>query len=232
MRINSYLAKAGLGSRRGVEELISSGDVQINGKVAKLSDKVEDSDAVTYQEKKVTLKSKRYFLLYKPVGYISTSEDPHAQNKVVDLIPVNGLFPVGRLDKDSEGLMMLTNDGDLALQLTHPRYAHEKEYLVKVKVPSKNKSVLLENAIKFFKCGVLLDGKKTQSAQIKLISQIANTATFNIILREGMKRQIRRTFEKAHLEVLSLKRIRISKYLLDNLKPGEYKEFNVDKKNK
>jgi len=229
MRINSFLAKAGLGSRRSVEELINSGDVQINGKVAKLSDKVEDADIVTFKGKEIAPKSKRYFLLYKPVGYISTTEDPHAKNKVVDLVPVEGVFPVGRLDKESEGLMILTNDGDLALQLTHPRYAHEKEYLVKVKVPSKNGSQLLENAIKFFKCGVLLDGKKTQSAQIKLISQEGSIATFNVVLKEGMKRQIRRTFEKAHLEVLSLKRIRISQFNLGSLKKGEYKEITVNK---
>jgi 23S rRNA pseudouridine2605 synthase len=229
MRINSYLAKSGLSSRRKVEAFVTSGRVTINGKKAILSDRVLEGDEVYFDNKKVELKDKKYFLVYKPVGYTSTVEDIHAEKKVVDLITdEEGLFPVGRLDKDSEGLIILTNDGDFAQELTHPSHEHEKEYLVSVKLPQKNRTKKLEDALKFFKCGIRLDDKKTQPAKISLISQDGDEARFNIILTEGMKRQIRRTFEKAGLNVIKLKRTRISSYLIDDLMPGDYKEFKPD----
>lgn len=227
MRINSYLAQAGLSSRRKTEAFINAGRVTINGKKATLSDRVQDGDRVCFDGSAVELKSKKYFLVYKPVGYTSTVEDVHAEKKVIDLIPdEEGLFPVGRLDKDSEGLIILTNDGEFAQELTHPSYQHQKEYLVSVKLPQSHRTEKLEDALKFFKCGIRLDDKRTQPARIRLLSQEGEQAKFNIILEEGMKRQIRRTFEKAGLTVIRLKRIRISSFLIDDLSPGDYREFN------
>jgi pseudouridine synthase len=225
MRINAYLAKTGLASRRKVEEFVLSGRVFVNGKKAVLSDKVEPSDKVTLDGNPITLKESHYYLINKPVGYTSTVEDEHAQKKVVDLIDEKGLFPVGRLDKDSEGLIILTNDGEFAQKLIHPKFSHEREYIVEIRLPYKNRTEKLENALKFFKCGIRLDDKRTNPCQIKLISQEGESATFNIVMSEGMKRQIRRTFEKAGLVVTGLKRIRIQNYHLGSLAPGEYKPF-------
>jgi pseudouridine synthase len=228
MRINAYLSKAGVSSRRKADVLIESGKVKINGQLAKLSDQVKDEDVVTVEGEEVRAKQNRYYLLYKPVGYTSTVDDEHAEKKVIDLIPDNkGLFPVGRLDKDSEGLIIITNDGEFAQKLIHPRFDHDKEYEVHVKLPFKDRTKKLEDALKFFKCGIRLDDKKTQPAQISLIAQEGQIAKFKIVLKEGLKRQIRRTFEKAGLNVVKLKRTRISSYLLDDLLPGDFKEFDV-----
>lgn len=226
------MAKSGLASRRKAETYIKEGRIQINGKVAKLPDQVETGDTVLFDGQKVVLSEKRYFLVYKPIGFISTVDDPHAKKKVVDLVDVPGLFPVGRLDKDSEGLMILTNDGEMAQELTHPSFAHEKEYFVWVSLPQKDQSLRLENALKFFKCGIKLDNKKTQPAAIKLIAKAGGEAKFNIVLREGMKRQIRRTFEKAGLNVKKLQRVRMGEFRLGDLEPGESNEINIPSKGK
>jgi len=227
MRINSYLAKSGLGSRRHVERYIIEGRVLINGQKAKLHSTVNVTDEVLFNNKKIGINEKLYYLVNKPVGYVSTVSDEHANKKVVDLVGGKKLFPVGRLDKDSEGLVILTNDGDFAQRLSHPKYEHEKEYLVEVKLPRKQRSQYLENAIKFFKCGVILDNKKTKPSQIKIIAQNGNIARFNIVLKEGVNRQIRKTFAKAKLEVSILKRIRIGEYTLGDLKTGETQRFYV-----
>lgn len=225
MRINAFLAKTGLGSRRKVESFVSEGRVLINGAKASLASQVEQSDKVTLDGNELSISKKKYFLVYKPVGYTSTVSDEHAEKKVVDLVDEPGLFPVGRLDKDSEGLMILTNDGDFAQKLTHPSYEHEKEYIVTVNLPQKTTSERLENAIKFFKCGIRIDDKKTHPASIKLIAQEMNSAVFRIILKEGLKRQIRRTFAKAGLDVIKLKRVRMASFLLGDLVDGESEEF-------
>lgn len=227
MRINAYLAKSGLSSRRKSEEYVKSGRVLINGKKAVLSDRVENGDIVAVDGKEVTLAQKLYYLLYKPVGYTSTVDDKFARLKVIDLIDQKGLFPVGRLDKESEGLMILTNDGDFAQKLIHPSHSHEREYIVEVKLPFKDRTIKLENAIKFFKCGIKLDNVKTNPSQIKLIKQEGSVAVFNVILTQGIKRQIRRTFEKAGLSVKKLKRIRIASFELGDLEPGESKKFII-----
>lgn len=225
MRINAFLAKCGLGSRRKVEAFVTQGRVLINDEKAELSSQVNDEDKVTFDGQDLSLAKKKYYLINKPVGYTSTVSDEHAEKTVVELVDEPGLFPVGRLDKDSEGLMILTNDGVFAQRLIHPSNDHDKEYEVTVNLPQKLRSERLENAIKFFKCGIRLDDKKTQPAKIALISQISDVVTFKIILKEGLKRQIRRTFDKAGLEVLRLKRIRIADYMLGDLPEGESKEF-------
>lgn len=222
MRINKYLASAGLGSRRKVEALVLSGAIFVNNKkVLNLATKVEDGDLVTVNGQEVSIQKKRYFAVYKPVGYVSTVEDEHAAKKVVDLVAVKGLYPVGRLDKESEGLIILTNDGDFAQETMHPSYEHEKEYLVDVAVQAEGHSEKLENAIKFFKCGIRIGPKRTAPAEIRLLSVENKTAKFNITLKQGLKRQIRQTFEKAGLSVKVLKRVRIGRVKLGDLAPGE-----------
>lgn len=228
MRINKFLSKAGLGSRRKVEELVISGRVKINGnKVKKLSTRISLSDTVCYDEKVVNIKfDKKYFILNKPIGYISTVKDSHAKKTVMDLIEENkGLFPVGRLDKNSRGLMIITNDGDFALKITHPRYSCEKEYVVTVAVPRERKSEKIEQVMRFFKCGIKLEKCKTLPARIKLISIEKDKARFNIVLNEGKKRQIRRIFKKARMDVVDLMRIRIGDYKIGNLESGEIRSF-------
>ncbi len=228
MRINAYLSKAGVASRRKSEEFVLAGRITINNKVAKLTDQVNDDDEVKLDGRKLSLSQKKYFLVNKPVGYTSSSEDEHARLLVTDLVPDKDVFPVGRLDKDSEGLMILTNDGEFAQKLIHPSFFHEREYEVEVKLPYTLRTQKLENAIKFFKCGIRLEEKRTAPASIKLIKQESGHATFKIILTQGLKRQIRRTFEKAGLRVTRLKRTRIAGFELGDLATGKSRSFVID----
>lgn len=228
MRINQYLAKSGLGSRRKVEDLVLAGRVGVNGqKVTKLSERVDISDTVTLDGKALSHSLKRrYLMINKPVGYTSTVSDPHAKKTVMDLVDDRtGLFPVGRLDRNSRGLMFLTDDGDFALRITHPRYGCEKEYLVTANLPKKNKSDHVEKVMRFFKCGMRFGESKTLPAEIKLIGVEGDRARFSIVLKEGRKRQIRRMFERAGMEVVDLLRTRIGAYEIGDLGSGESKTF-------
>jgi 23S rRNA pseudouridine2605 synthase len=173
---------------------------------------------------------KEYYLLYKPVGYTSTTEDPHAEKIVTDLIKSDArLFPVGRLDKDSEGLIVLTNDGDFAQKLQHPSNEHEKEYIVEVAGRSEDMNAELDAALRFLTCGIKIGGYRCRPGKAKVIKKEGNLATFNIVIKEGRKRQIRETIERAKLRVVSLKRIRIANYELVDLEVGESKAFEPDK---
>ena len=228
MRINKYLASCGLASRRASEEIIKSGRVFINGKkVTDLATRVGPFDKVSVDGKEVVVdKAKKYFMINKPVGYTSTVSDPHASKKVTDLVNYKGrLYPVGRLDKDSEGLMILTNDGDYANRIMHPSFGSEKEYLVRVILPKQNQSDVVEKLIRYFKCGTIIDRKKTIPAKIKMVAKDADIGEFKIVLQEGRKRQIRRIFEKERVRVVKLIRIRMGNVELGDLKPGGFKEF-------
>ncbi len=227
MRINKYLASCGLGSRRKVEELVSSGRVFVNGqKISNLSTDIKPSDKVLFDSTLVMPNKFVYYLLNKPIGYTSTTEDPHSTKNVTDLVPSDPVvFPVGRLDKDSEGLIMLTNDGDFAQQLSHPRYDHEKEYIVEAQGPRDDLNTHLDKAVRLFRCGFNIHGYKTRPAMAKVISKKGNIITFNIVLKEGRKRQIRITLDRAGFTVVSLKRIRVSNWVLGDLQTGDYAEF-------
>lgn len=228
MRINKFLASCGLGSRRGVEDLVISGKVLVNGeKMTNLAYDVKPQDVVVCDGKELTqTEKKEYYLVYKPVGYVSTTEDPHAEKIVTELVVSEArLFPVGRLDKDSEGLMILTNDGDFAQKLQHPSNEHEKEYLVDVSGKTEDMNAELDAALRFLTCGIKIGGYRCRPGLAKVIKKEGNRATFKIILKEGRKRQIRETMERAKLRVLSLKRIRIANYELGDLEPGESKAF-------
>jgi 23S rRNA pseudouridine2605 synthase len=232
MRINSFLAKAGLGSRRKVEQLVLSGRVTLNNKIIKkLSTQICPTDVVKLDGKRLKNYSEpSYYVLNKPVGYVSTNYDPHAGKTVMDLFRKKtglgeGFFIVGRLDKNSRGLIIITNDGDFAQKVSHPKGGCEKEYRVRVKLPKKNATACVEKTIRYFKCGTLLDKKKTLPAQIKMVGVEKGEAIFEIVLKEGRKRQIRRIFEKAGMEVVDLLRVRIGPIGLEDLYEGEFRNI-------
>ena len=220
-RLQKLMAQAGLGSRRDCEKLISTGRVIVNGKRAELGQKANPStDRILVDG--VPLKaaeSYQYIALYKPRNVLTTVEAPDPRPTVRDLVPVPGtLYPVGRLDVDSEGLVLLTNDGDLANRLTHPRYAHEKEY--KVLVAKRPDDEQLET----WRRGVVLeDGHRTLPAQVIFLSAFGRGAWLKIILREGRKRQIREVGTLLGLPVVRIIRLRISTLHLGRLKPGEWR---------
>jgi len=228
MRINKYLALCGLGSRRKVEELVTSGKVSVNGnRTTNLATDIKASDKVYFESKLLSPKNFAYFLLNKPVGYTSTTDDPHSEKNVVDLVPSDpAVFPVGRLDKDSEGLIILTNDGDFAQKLSHPSCDHEKEYIVEAEGPKSDLNSHLDKAIRLFKCGLLINGYKTRPAQARVLAKKGSMITFNVVLKEGRKRQIRITLDRAGFTVVKLKRIRIGQWQLNNLESGKFVEFS------
>ena len=205
MRLNKFLAQRGVSSRRGCDKLIELGKVTINGKIAKLGDKISGKEKILVDNQQVKFaESKEYIMLYKPTGIISTANDERGRQKVVDLVKsINRLYPVGRLDQDSEGLIILTNDGDLALRLTHPRYHLEKEYEVETDRKINRTKI---------------------KAGINRITKINNNI-MNIVMYEGKKRQIRNMCWEAGLRVRTLKRVRIGSLSLGDLQSGEYRNL-------
>lgn len=216
MRLNRYLAAAGLGSRRGCEELIRTGQVTVNGRVCTdLATQVEEGDAVKASGHLVHPEKPLYVLLNKPPGYLCTAEDTHERRTIFDLIPKNWprIFHVGRLDKESEGLLILTNDGDLALKLTHPRFKIEKEYEVVIDRPfdPEHRATLLK--------GIFIEGGCAKAEAVHRLS----AKSMRLILRQGLKRQIRLMFYALGYEVKHLGRIRIGPLRLQGLHSGEWR---------
>jgi 23S rRNA pseudouridine2605 synthase len=221
VRLQKIISQAGVTSRRKAEDLIREGRVRVNGKtVFELGSKADpDHDNIDVDGKRIEPKlPKISVLLNKPDGYITSLRDPEGRptvKKLVDNIPVR-LYPVGRLDYHTEGLLILTNDGDLAQRIEHPSHALEKIYLAKVKgVPEENK-------INKLRTGIMLEGRKTLPAKIKVIETRKN-AWLEITIREGRQNQIRNMFEEIGHPVLKLKRVAIGSIRDDNLKPGEYR---------
>ncbi len=222
MRINRFLAQANLGSRRQVEEYISRGKVTVNGKICQdLSTQIDTAnDIVTYDNKVVHIQNELiYIMLNKPLDYVVTKSDEYGRKTVYDLLPefARALNPVGRLDMDSEGLLILTNDGDLANQITHPRYKLEKVYKVEVQ------GNLTKDAIEKLRLGVEIEGIKTQSARVFVKSHVGDHFILRITIREGKKRQIRRMVEAVNCKVLHLKRLQIGDINLDKLPIGMWR---------
>ncbi len=220
-RVQKILARAGLGSRRGCEELIAARRVRVNGQVVGLGDKADVTvDQITVDGRLVKeAEDLIYVALYKPRGVISTVSDPDLRPAVRDLIPIAGtLYPVGRLDFDSEGLILMTNDGDLANKLTHPRYEHEKEYRVLVaKHPDGNQLASWRHGV------VLEDEYRTKPAEIYVESKLGKGTWLRVTLKEGRKRQIREMGAKTGLPVVRIVRVRIGKLRMGNLKPKEWR---------
>ena len=220
-RLQKILARAGYGSRRSCEELISAGRVRVNGQAVGLGGKADAAkDKITLDGRPVTqAEALVYVALYKPRGVISTVSDPDLRPAVRDLVPVTGtLYPVGRLDYDSEGLVLMTNDGDLANKLTHPRYEHEKEYRVLVaKQPDAEQLNLWRRGV------VLEDGFHSGPAKVYVVSKHGKGAWLDVILKEGHKRQIREMGIQTGLPVVRIIRVRIGELRLGNLKPKEWR---------
>lgn len=223
-RLQKWLAYCGYGSRRACEQLIEQGRVQVNGVVATLGTKVDpERDIITVDGKRVQPPPRRvYLMLNKPRGYVTTRKDPHAPRTVMELLrdapaPV---FPVGRLDADSEGLLLFTNDGEFANRLLHPRYKLPKTYRVWVRgKPS-------ERALRRLREGVLLEDGITAPAQVKLLKADAEQSLLEITIHEGRKRQIRRMCQAVGHPVVRLMRIAIGDLRLPrDLKPGQWREL-------
>lgn len=222
-RLQKLLAQAGLGSRRENEKLIEAGRVYVNGRVATLGDKANpltDRIEVDGEPLDVTRERLVYIALNKPKGIISSTEDELRQGRptVRDLIDVPGhLYPVGRLDKQSEGLVLMTNDGELAHKLTHPRYGHEKTYDVIVA------GYVTDEALEEWRWGVMLDEEVTAPAEVEVIARREDLTRLKVVLREGRKRQIRRVASQLGYPVISLRREKIGPLELGNLPPGEWR---------
>ena len=220
-RVQKILAAAGFGSRRACEKFIQAGRVRVNGNIVSLGAKADPvKDRITLDDQPVAVEEHLYIMLNKPRGVVS-SLNPQGDRKTVrDLVPLAGrLYPVGRLDADSEGLVLLTNDGELTNRLTHPRYGHTKEYEVLVDGYPK------QEQLRTWQRGVVLDEEWTSSARVKIIRKGASGTWLSVIMREGKKHQIRRTAQAIGLRVKRLVRTRIGNLRLGNLKSGEWREL-------
>jgi pseudouridine synthase len=222
-RLQKLMAHAGVASRRKCEKFIAAGRVTVNGRVATLGDKANPLvDEVEMDGEPLDLQRERlvYIALHKPKGVISSLEDEleRGRTTVRDLVDVPGhLYPVGRLDKQSEGLILMTNDGKLAHRLTHPRYEHEKEYDVTVA------GAMAEADVQEWRWGVMLDDEPTAPAEIEVVERDQDHTRLTIILREGRKRQIRRIAAGFGHPVLRLRRRRIGPLRLGNLSQGKWR---------
>ena len=221
VRLQKLLAEAGLGSRRHCETLITAGQVHVNGQpVTTLGSKVEPgTDRVTVAGVSVRVERKIYIALNKPAGYICTSHDPQGRRRAIDLIPVDlpRVYTVGRLDGDTEGLLLLTNDGTFSLRLTHPRYKMPKTYCAEVG------GALGDDQIDQLLRGVWSDGELLRAAQVFGVRSIGADTELQLVLREGKKRQVRRMLAVVGCPVRRLVRLSVGKISLGNLKPGQWR---------
>jgi len=229
-RLSKYLARCGVASRRKAEELILNGQITVNGvSILELGTKINpEKDKIAIDEKIVLEPKKVYYILNKPKGYTSTVKDPYAKKTVLDLLPSGErIFPVGRLDKDTKGLLLVTNDGELTNRLTHPKFEKEKEYLATVS------SQLSTLNMEILEKGIEIDGKKTKPARIKDLPHLKGAGlktplgckTYSVTIKEGRNRQVRLMFAKIGHPVLELKRIRVDFLTLGNLKEGEFRNL-------
>lgn len=222
MRINKFIANSGYCSRRNADLLLEQGKVFVNGKLATKGIDISENDEVLVEGKKIKLEeAKKYYLLNKPIGYSSTAKAQFQEKIVLDLIDSKErIYPVGRLDKDSFGLLLLTNDGDLAFKLTHPSHNVEKEYIVKVD------KTLKESDLKKLSSGIMLEGKITRKARFEMLDFKSNIV--KVFLKEGRNRQIRKMFKTLGYNVISLERIAFGKIKLGKLKVGSYRELSKE----
>ena len=225
-RLQKILARAGYGSRRACEEIIERGRVRVNGQAAGLGSKADAHlDKITVDGRQIASAEQLvYVILYKPRGVLSAVSSDDDRQTVRDLVPLPGtLYPVGRLDFDSEGLLLMTNDGELANRLTHPRYEHEKEYRVLVAAhPDKKQLELWRRGV------VLADGFKTQPAEVIQSAKFGKGSWLRVVLKEGHKRQIREMGRVTGLPVVKIIRVRMGQLKLGNLKPRQWRHLTVE----
>lgn len=220
------MAEQGVASRRKSENLIRAGKVKVNGHIAEIGMKINPrKDLVTVGKQKLTnVKNRKmvYIMLNKPRGYVTTVSDELGRKTVMDLLPDFGcrIYPVGRLDKDSEGLLLLTNDGSFTNCMTHPSHEYAKVYRVTVR-PAVNDEILFN-----LRNGIEIDGRKTAPCEVTVLTEEENRVVLEFILHEGRNRQIRKMCESQGLEVARLKRISIGPIKLGMLKQGDYKELS------
>lgn len=220
IRLNKYLAGRGVASRRQADRLIAERRVSVNGTVIEdLGTKIDDlRDKVCVDGRAVGGRGGDvYWMLYKPAGYLVTMSDPFARRAIRDLVPnlPPGVQPVGRLDKDSEGLLILTNDGELAFRLTHPRYEVAKRYVVRVK------GEVDEPAAARLRTGVFIEGRKTAPARIEVFEKSSRESILQVEIHEGRKREVRLMLQAVGHPVIALKRVMFAGLSLSHLAPGE-----------
>jgi 23S rRNA pseudouridine2605 synthase len=224
-RLQRSLARAGFGSRRACEEVIAAGRVEINGRVATLGDRLDPAvDEVRVDGSRVNVDPDlRTFALHKPRGVTTTMRDPHAERDLSGFLPRGArVFPVGRLDRDTEGLLLLTNDGSLAHRLTHPRYAIEKEYLAEVgRPPSRRQLARLRR-------GVELDDGPARAIDARSAGGAAGRGGVRLVMVEGRKREVRRMLDAVGLPVRRLVRVRVGPVRLGKLRPGDIRELEPE----
>ena len=229
MRLQKYLAKAGIASRRKCEEYILEGKVSVNGKtINTLGSQVEEGDLVCFDGKKVQLEEEKvYYLLNKPEGYITSVKDEKNRPVVTQLIKEENyrIFPVGRLDYNTSGLLLLTNDGELTHKLTHPRHEIRKTYIAKVQ------GLVTEKALKRLREGIKIEDYKTAPALVKKIKEGKTTTTLSITIHEGKNRQVRKMCQAVGHKVLKLKRISIGEIHLKDLEKGKYRKLSFEELN-
>ncbi|MCQ2514416.1 MAG: rRNA pseudouridine synthase [Ruminococcus sp.] len=224
IRLQKFLSQCGVASRRKAEEMILNGSVRVNGKPAVLGDKVTPSDKVYVKGKRVVMQtsSPRYIMLNKPRGFITTMNDERGRKCVAELVSDVGerVYPIGRLDKDSEGMLIFTNDGAFANKVMHPRNSIYKIYRVTVR-PSINEDQLVK-----LETGITLDdGTKTAPAQVHVLVEQENRVVLEMILHEGKNREIRKMCEAIGLEVAKLKRVQIGGVKMGMLKTGDWRDL-------
>lgn len=227
IRLQKYLAENGIASRRKSEELIERGKVRVNGHPAHLGDKVDPKrDLVTVSGERVqpAETGNCYFMLNKPRGYVTTMRDEMGRKCVAELLEDVDcrVFPVGRLDRDSEGLLLFTNDGEFANMMTHPSMHVSKTYRVTVRPKADEEQLVALSS------GVVIDGRKTMPASVQVLGEETDRTVFQITIHEGRNRQIRKMCEAVGLETIRLKRISIGSVKLGSLPVGQYRELKKE----
>lgn len=227
MRLQKYIALCGVASRRKAETMIEQGRVQVNGKIANKMGIIIDpkKDIVKVNDKIIKKESKKvYIMLNKPIGYVTTLKDEKGRKIITDLIEgVNErIFPVGRLDADTTGLLLLTNDGDLAYKLTHPSSEVSKRYIAIVKgVPNKFE-------LEKFRNGMMIDGRKTSKASIKIAKKYEDESILDIVIHEGRNRQVKKMCEKINHPVKKLKRVAIGELEIGGIDIGNWRHLEKE----
>ena len=222
MRVNAYLARAGVASRRGSDELIRAGRVTVNGETAELGTLVRQGDRVELDGRLLAPEPFAYILLHKPAGVVTTARDPQGRPTVVGLVGhALRLVPVGRLDADTTGALLLTNDGQLAHRLAHPRYGVDKVYVAEVLgIPDAA-------ALGRLRDGIDLEDGRTAPASVRLLAQKGNEASVELVLHEGRKRQVRRRLEAVGHPVIALERVRFGPLWLGKLEEGQHRRLTA-----
>ena len=224
-RLQKVISNSGYCSRRKAEDLITNGKVKVNGQIIReLGIKVKGNDMIEIEGEVLKKEDKEYIILNKPRGVVTTVSDEKNRKTVLDLINTDKrLYPVGRLDYDTTGLVFLTNDGDLTNLITHPKNGIEKEYIAKVS------GILNNEAIQPLKKGIVIEGKKTAPAKVKIkkIDKKNNTSMVQMIIHEGRNHQVKKTFEAIGYDVIKLKREKLAFLTIEGLKSGEYRHLTI-----